>query len=162
MGLKDAVVSEMIKQVPLKKIYTLTKCFHERFMGLMEGPRSWKIVKLVFLRKPDAEPKKGDQKQEGYCAHMSVFEVVHVLCHSLLGAREGTRNLEETACGRLEWKKLPTPASNGNKFTTKALGMAGRQNTMLRHGSVVRPTMDIKTAFDEARPRHVAKLMENP
>ena len=37
---------------------------------------------------------------------------------------------------------------------------------MLRHGSVVRSTMymasmDIKTAFDESRPRHVAKIMEN-
>ena len=37
---------------------------------------------------------------------------------------------------------------------------------MLRHGSVVRPTMflvgmDIKTAFDEARPRHIAKIMED-
>ena len=35
---------------------------------------------------------------------------------------------------------------------------------MLRHGSLVRPSMylarmDIKTAFDEARPRHVAKIM---
>ena len=37
---------------------------------------------------------------------------------------------------------------------------------MLRHGSVVRSTMylanmDIKTVFDEARPRHVAEIMEN-
>ena len=37
---------------------------------------------------------------------------------------------------------------------------------MLRHGSVVRPTMclasmDIKTAFDKARPRHVAQIMED-
>ena len=36
---------------------------------------------------------------------------------------------------------------------------------MLRHGSVVRPTMyvasmDIKRAFDEARPRHVVKNLE--
>ena len=36
---------------------------------------------------------------------------------------------------------------------------------MLKHGSVVRQTMylasmDIKTAFDEARPRHVAHIME--
>ena len=28
-------------------------------MGLMESPRSWKIVKLVFLRNPEAAPKKG-------------------------------------------------------------------------------------------------------
>ena len=28
-------------------------------MGLMESPSSWKIVKLVFLRKLDAASKKG-------------------------------------------------------------------------------------------------------
>ena len=36
----------------------------------------------------------------------------------------------------------------------------------MRHGTVVRPTMymaslDIKTAFDEANPKHVAKIMDN-
>ena len=37
---------------------------------------------------------------------------------------------------------------------------------VLKHGSVIRPTMclaslDIKTAFDEAGPRHVAKSTDN-
>ena len=37
---------------------------------------------------------------------------------------------------------------------------------MLKHGSVVRPTkfmasLDVKTAFDEVRPRQIAKIMEN-
>ena len=37
---------------------------------------------------------------------------------------------------------------------------------MLKHGSVARPTMylanmDTKTAFDEARPRLVAQIMED-
>ena len=54
-----AVVSEMIKQLPREKIYIFTKCFQERFMGQMEAASSWKVVKLVFLRKFDAEPKKG-------------------------------------------------------------------------------------------------------
>ena len=58
-GLGDAVVSEMIKQLPLDKIYTITRCFQERFMGQLEAPSSWKIMKLVFSRKPNAEPKKG-------------------------------------------------------------------------------------------------------
>ena len=58
-GPEDAMVSEMIKQLPLKKTYTIWKCFQERFMDQMESPSSWKIVKLVFFRKPDAEPKKG-------------------------------------------------------------------------------------------------------
>ena len=55
---EDTVASEMIKQLPLEKVYTITKCFQERFMGQMEAPSSWKILKLVFLRKPVAEPKK--------------------------------------------------------------------------------------------------------
>ena len=54
-GPEDTVVSEMIKQLLLEKIYTITKFFQERFMGQMEAPSSWKVVKLVFLRKPDAE-----------------------------------------------------------------------------------------------------------
>ena len=56
---EDAIVSGMIKQLPLEKIYIITMCFPEHFMDQMESPSSWKIVKLVFLRKPDAEPKKG-------------------------------------------------------------------------------------------------------
>ena len=37
---------------------------------------------------------------------------------------------------------------------------------MLKHGSVIRPTMylanmDIKTVFDVARPKHIARIMED-
>ena len=58
-GPYDATASEMIKQLPLEKNCTITRCFQERFLGQMESPTSWKIMMLVFLRKPDAEPKKG-------------------------------------------------------------------------------------------------------
>ena len=88
----------MIKRLPMEKIHTFTRCFWERFLGRMESPSSWKVVKLLFLRKPDAW-------------------------------------LEE-------------------------------RNPVLRHGTVVRPTMhlaslDIKTAFDEATPKHVAKFFDD-
>ena len=43
-GPEDAVVSEMIKKLPLEKIYTITKCFQERFMGSVEEPSPWKNV----------------------------------------------------------------------------------------------------------------------
>ena len=36
-GLEDAVVSEMIKQLPLEKIYSIARCFQERFPGQMEA-----------------------------------------------------------------------------------------------------------------------------
>ena len=58
-GPDDAIVSEMIKQWPLEKINTVTMCFQERFLGQMKSISSWKIVRLVLFRKPDAEPKKG-------------------------------------------------------------------------------------------------------
>ena len=58
-GPEDTVVSEMIKQLLYEEIYIITKCFQESFMVQMEAPSSWKIVRLVFLREPDAEPKKG-------------------------------------------------------------------------------------------------------
>ena len=48
----------MIKILLLDKIYTIARCFEDRFVGQMGAPDSWKVVKLVFLRKPDAEPKK--------------------------------------------------------------------------------------------------------
>ena len=58
-GPEDAVVREMIKQLPQEKIYIITKCFQERVMGQMEAPSSCKIVKLVLSPKPDAESTKG-------------------------------------------------------------------------------------------------------
>ena len=60
-GPEDAVVSEMIKQLPQEKVYIMLKCFQERFMGQMEAPSSWKIVKLVFLRKPRCGSKERDR-----------------------------------------------------------------------------------------------------
>ena len=53
------MVSEMIKILRLEKIHTIPRCFQYRFTGQMDAPSSWKIVKLVFLWKPDAERKKG-------------------------------------------------------------------------------------------------------
>ena len=49
-GPEDAVASWRSSSCP-RKISTITWCFQERFMGLMEAPSSWKTVKLVFLRK---------------------------------------------------------------------------------------------------------------
>ena len=99
-GPGDAVVSEMIKQLPHEKIYTLTMCFQERFMGQMEASSSWKIVKLVFLRKPDAEPKKGIRSFKAV-ALTSVVSKCHSSCIILrLEKEERSRKLEEIARGR--------------------------------------------------------------
>ena len=73
-GPEDALVSEMIKQLPLEKICTLTKCFQERFMGQMEAPRSWKNCETGVL------PETG-----GHCADIGDVEVGRVLHYSSSG-----------------------------------------------------------------------------
>ena len=47
----------------------------------------WVIVKLVFLRKPDAEPKK---VIKSYChhSHASIVEGVRDMHHSAIGKRK--------------------------------------------------------------------------
>ena len=47
-----------------KRSTLLRGVFQKRSMGQMEAPHSWTIVKLVFLRKPGAEPKKGSEATE--------------------------------------------------------------------------------------------------
>ena len=86
-GPADAIVSEMIKAVPLEKIYMVTKCSQQRFMGTMEAPDSWKIVQLVFLRKTDADPRKGIK---GYraIALTSVMSKWYASCIVMLVKRE--------------------------------------------------------------------------
>ena len=159
-GFEDAVVSEkMIKQVPLEKIYI-------EFRSVFKDA-SWVIWRRQggLLAETGCRAKERDQKLQGRCAHISVFEAVCIV-HSSIGTREGTRKLEETACGWLEWNRLPTPASNGNKSATKALGMAGGQNSHVEAWQCSAPHHVLgqhghQGSLDEARPNHVSKIMEN-
>ena len=85
-------------------------------------------MKLIFLRKPHAEPKKGTRSYRAI-ALTSVFSKRYAFCTALsLRARDGTIKMEATACGRIDWNKLSTDASDGNKSATKTLGMPGGQN----------------------------------
>ena len=54
-GPADSVVSEMIKVLPLEKIYVVPICFQQRVMGTKEAPDSCRIVQLVF---PKANPMR--------------------------------------------------------------------------------------------------------
>ena len=61
---------------------------------------------------------------------------------------------------------MPALSSNNNTTAAKALGAAREQETIMKHSSVKRPTMylasmDIKTAFDVAKPKHIANIMEH-
>ena len=127
-GPEDAVVSDMIKQLPQEKIYIIRKCFQERFMGQTEAPSSWKVVNLVFLRKPDAEPQKGIRNYKAVALNVGDVEVGTHRVPSSSGKRTTTRKLEEVTCGRNRWHQLSTPSSDDDLAVAETLGVArGRE-----------------------------------
>ena len=104
-GPEDAIVSEMIKRLP---IYTVTRCFQERFMGMMESPGSWKMVKLVFLRKRDAAPTKGIISYRAI-ALASVMSKWYATCILLRSEKEmETEKWEKLHLGGLDGKSANT------------------------------------------------------
>ena len=61
-GTEDSIVMKMLKHFPQAKAYDIDRCLQnrrKRFMGLMESHSLWRTVNLVFLWRPDAEPKNG-------------------------------------------------------------------------------------------------------
>ena len=64
-GPEEAVVSEMIEQLALEKIFIVMRCFSRAVSRVRWRPSSWKIVKVIFLRKPDAESKKKGSEATG-------------------------------------------------------------------------------------------------
>ena len=165
-GPEDAVVSEMIQILPLEKIYTLARCFQDRSMGQMDAPGSWKIVKFLFLRKQDAEPKKGIRSYRAI-AISSVVSKRYASCVKMRMEKE--KELET-------WKRLHMGGVNNiscQHLQVLVINLSQKHwewqeevSPMSKHGSVIRPTMfmaslDIKSAIDEARPRHLARILES-
>ena len=120
-GLEDAIVSEMIKKLLSEKIYTIARCFHERSMALMESPSSWKIVKLVFFRKPDAAPKKGIRNNRAI-ALTSVMSKWYASCILLCLEKD-----KELKTGRTDILRRVDGISCQIYF--KTLGMARRKES---------------------------------
>ena len=157
-GPQDAIVSEMTKRLPMEKIL--------HFHGMMESPGSWKVVKLVFLRKPDAAPTKGIRSYRAIAltSVMSKWYASYILLRF-----EKEKEPEK-------WKKLLFGGLDGTSCQHLQVMMTNviqkhwewqeERNPVMKLGTVVRPTLylaslDIKTAFDEAKPKQVAKIMDN-
>ena len=86
-GPEDAVVSEMIKQLLQEKMYIITKCFQERFMGLTDARSSWKIVKIGVSTKTRRGTKERNQEPQG---HGTDIEMVRGVCYPSLGKEDRT------------------------------------------------------------------------
>ena len=145
-GPEDAEVSEMIKQLLLEKIRTILRCFQRTLHGsdggsefvedcetgaLAEGIQSHSAIALTeVMSKWYGKELENWKKMHGGVEGMSCQHLQVMMTHLHLNPER-------------QEKWVP----------------------MLRHGSAVRPTMClastvIKSAVDEARPRHVARIME--
>ena len=117
--------------VALGKTYTIAMCFQERFMGLMESPSSWKIVKLVFLRKPGRCPEERNQQLQSNSVDIGDLQVVCILYPSALGERKRAWILESLHVGGVDGISCQQFTSDGDEFTTKTLEMAGGKESRL-------------------------------
>ena len=53
-GPADCLVVEMLSRLPTVVIYEVTHWFQRRFVVTSRAPEAWRILRLVFLKKPDA------------------------------------------------------------------------------------------------------------
>ena len=130
---EDAIVSEMIKKLPMEKIYTFMRWFQERFMGMMESPSSWKVVKLVFFRKLGCSPVQKDQKLQSN---------IEVVCIMLRLEKEKEPE---------KWMKLHIGGLDGISCQHLQVMMTNviqkhwewqeEMSPLMKHGTVVRPTL---------------------
>ena len=101
----------------------------------MDAPNSWKIVKLVFLRKSDGEPKKRGQELWSDRSHKCHVEVVPVLCDDAHGKGERARDLEKTSYGISQQDKLSTSTGVGNKLLQRHWEWQEERSPMLKRAT---------------------------
>ena len=95
--------------------------------------------------------------------HIGDVQVVCILC--LLALGKGKKSLKRRSY-RLGSRrdKLPATASDCYELAGKTLGMAGRKefrDAAWYGGETNNVPLDIKTAFDEAKPKHVSNILDS-
>ena len=88
----------MTEQSPQGKIYEIKRCFQDQFREPEGAPSSWKIMKLMFPRKPGAAPKKGIRSYRAI-ALTSVMSKWFAACVILRLERERVCRMEALARG---------------------------------------------------------------
>ena len=111
--------------------------------------------------------RRKDQELPGNCLDVSDVQMVRKLRTVTLGEGKRAREVEELAYGWGEREKLPTSTGTDDEFIAeKHREWPEERNPVMKHGTFVRPTMymaslDIKTAFDKAKPKHVAQILDD-
>ena len=96
-------MKEMLQCLPMETAHEVSHWFDKRSKGERRAPEAWKVLRLVFLQKPDAKLEKG---RLAFCAIalLSVFSKWYttVLVDLLLEEEEP-----------IEWRNLHVGAKRG-------------------------------------------------
>ena len=150
-GPENAIVSEMIKQLPLEK----THCC-EVFSGTFHGPdgisKFLEDREIGLLEETGRCPEERDQKLQGASADTGDVEAACILYFSALGEGkepDNWKNLHVGGVDGISCQHLQVMVTN---LPQKHREPQEERNPVLRHGAVVRPTiylasLDIKSAF---------------
>ena len=162
-GPEDAIVSEVINQLPQENILRNHKMLSRTIHGAGRCAQFMEDRETHLPAETRCSTEDRDKKLQGFCADVGDVEVVCDLCHSPPGKRKEPEG----------WKQLRV-GFEGISFQTLQVLMTqvlqkhwewqeDRRKNMWR-GSVKRPTMylasmDIETAFDVARPNPIATIV---
>ena len=145
-------------------MYEVAHWFDKRFRGECRAPEAWTVLRFVFLKKPDAKLEKGLRGFRAI-ALLSVFSKWYatVLVDMLRDEKEPS-----------EWKRLHVEAERGvncehmralvtNIFQRHWEWQEDRrvdlQPGRFRYNTAFMANLDVKNAFDVAKPSVVSKIL---
>ena len=152
-------MSEMLKRLPLVKVYEVAKFFQERFIGRAEA-------QVGLLEKTRCGAKESDQEFQDHCAHGSYVEMVCNVRYLASGGREGAGGVGASASGWSRQDQLSIFSSFDDPFITHWEWRQERREGGPKHGFPRHPTMyvasmDVKTASDVAKPKRTANFWKS-
>ena len=163
-GPADCLVTEMLQCLPTDTVHEVAHWFDKRFWGECRAPEAWKVLRLVFLKKPDAKLEQGLRGFRAI-ALLNVFSKWYatVLVDMLHEEKEPS-----------EWKRLHVGAERGvncehmqalvtNIFQRHWKWQEDRRPD-LRPGlywydTAFMAILDVKTAFDVVKPSVISKIL---
>ena len=161
---EDTVVSEMIKTVASREIVR-QKILSRKFHGKSGGTKFLEDRETnVFTKNPDAKPKK---RVRGYnaIALTAVMSKWYAWCVLLrLEKEEEPESWKQSHAGSIDGIICQHLLVMMTQHLQKQWWChEDNDETQQRETShnVLEPIWDIKTAFDVARPKHIAKIMQD-
>ena len=108
-------------------------------MDQMESPSSWKVVKLVFLKKPDAAPTEGIKSYRA----IVLTSVMSKWCASCVGCASRKMSLEKLRSlhmGGVDGRSCQHLQVLATNLPHKHWEWQEERNPVMKHGTVVLPS----------------------